>query len=66
MTAIKFACQKLIEDMTAAELIAELEWDLKLLKRLEKDHTDGTKVTDRAINKLDELKARLNNKGTEK
>jgi hypothetical protein len=66
MTAIKFACQKLIEDMTAAELIAELEWDLKLLKRLEKDHTDGTKVTDRAINKLDELKARLNNEGTEK
>ena len=66
MTAIKFACQKLIEDMAAAELIAELEWDLKLLKRLEKDHTDGTKVTDRAINKLDELKARLNNEGTEK
>lgn len=66
MTAIKFACQKLIEDMTAAELIAELEWDLKLLKRLEKDHTDGTKVTDRAINKLDELKTRFNNEGTEK
>jgi hypothetical protein len=52
--------------MTAAELIAERDWDLKLLKRLEKDHTDGTKVTDRAINKLDELKARLNNEGTEK
>lgn len=58
MTAAKFACQKLVNDMTIDELLAELQWDLALLKRLKKDHTDGTKVADRALVRIAEIKTR--------